>query len=67
MELYNLAWYEGNLVTESWWEKQPAVEKEEYPAYWDMNEGYEQKEKGTSSLATKPWWAMDTKGKEKQY
>ena len=67
MELHNLAWYEGNFVTESWWKKQPAAEREEYPAYWDMNEGYEQEEKGTSSLATEPWWTTDTKGKGKLY
>jgi len=53
-------------VTEPWWGKQPAAEREEYPAYWDMNEKYEQ-EKSTSSLATEPWWTMDTKGKGKLY
>ncbi len=67
MELHNLAWYEGNLIIEPWWGKQPAAKKEEYPAYWDMNEGYEQEEKGISSLATEPWWSTDTKGKGKLY
>ena len=67
MEFHNLAWYEENLVTKPWWGKQPAAEKEEYLTYWDMNEGYEQKEKSTSSLATEPWWAMDTKRKGKLY
>jgi len=32
-----------------------------------MNEEYEQKEKGTSSLATELWWATDTKRKKKLY
>ncbi len=54
MEFHNLAWYEGNLVTELWWGKQLAAEKEEYLAYWDMTEGYEQ-EKSMSSLATESW------------
>ena len=65
MELYNLTWYEGNLATKPWWEKQPA-EREKYQAYWDMNEGYEQKE-STSSLANESWWSMDIKGKGKLY
>ena len=52
MELYNLAWYEGNFITEPWWGKQLAAEKEDYPAYWDINEGYEETDKSTSSLAT---------------
>ena len=54
MELHNLVWYEENLVTELWWGKQPPAEREEYPAYWDINEGYEQKEKNMSSLVTEP-------------
>ena len=67
MEMHNLAWYEGELVTEPWWGKQPAAEEEEYPVYWDMNEGYEQEKKRTCSLATEPWWTTDTKGKGKLY
>ena len=67
MELHNLAWYEGNLVTEPWWGKQPPAEREEYSAYWDMNKGYEAVEQSTSSLATEPWWNIDTKGKGKLY
>ena len=66
-ELHNLAWYEGNLVTEPWWGKQPPAEREEYSAYWDMNKGYEAVEQSTSSLATEPWWNIDTKGKGKLY
>src|SRR6266542_2825661 len=31
MKLHNLAWYEGELVTEPCWGKQPVAEKEEYP------------------------------------
>ncbi len=55
MKLYNLAWYEGNLVTELWWGKQPLAEREEYPAYWNMEEEYKEEKKSTSSLATEPW------------
>jgi len=54
MELHNLTWYEGNLVTELWWEKQSPAEREEYQAYWNMNEEYEQEEKSTSSLTIEP-------------
>ncbi len=54
MELYNLTWYEENLVTEPWWGKQQPAEREEYQAYWNINERYEQEEKSTSSLATEP-------------
>src|SRR6266540_6950384 len=40
IELHNLAWYEGNLVTEPWWRKQLPAEREKYQVYWNMNEGY---------------------------
>ena len=42
-------------MTEPWWEKQPPAEREEYQAYWNMNERYKQEEKNMSSLATEPW------------
>ena len=67
IELHNLAWYERKLVTEPWWGKQPPAERKEYQAYWNMNEGYEQEEKSTSSLTTEPWWIKDTKRKGKLY
>ncbi len=67
MELHNLAWYEGNLAIEPWWGKQPAVEREKYEAYWDMNEGNEQIDNNENSLAVEPWWLKDIKGKGKLY
>ena len=41
-----------NLAMELWQRKQPSAERKEYEVYWDMNKGYEQKEKNTSSLVT---------------
>jgi len=47
--------------------KTTSCRKRRIPSILDMNKGYEQEEKGTSSLATELWWVMDTKRKGKLY
>jgi len=42
-------------VIELWWGKQLPAEREEYQAYWNMDEEYKEEEKSMSSLATDPW------------